>query len=426
MALTPVEDNELEQYGVGPASKGKKWYIKDTDGGRELVLFDEKSYQAVYRKPLAGVSEDMPSAATPPEVERLGGKPPNNGPPRTHVSTEDPYETAVSATRIPNDLAIRGMGPVGKVDTRTQPAVGGAPLVASTDKALGGTTAQKAPGWRQEGAYGTTVSAKPIPNDLQVRQSKPIGSVDTAMQPAVPPTRMQNATEGAALAPKTAAALSKAPERSVEKPSGETYSSWETEEVDLGEPKKLVIPKKLADSPIAKRMIEATQSSTGPIQPPSGSVIVTPEALEDAGTGKGDVFSVVIDPNVNEAWVATADGREVTRYKVGTGDITGSRYGKKYFSPVGSWQVMNEVPYSQGEGSYGPLWMGLSNPDTGKGIGYGLHGPHERTAKQLGGGFVNRGYVSHGCLRFSEEDILDLGRYLDVGARVQILPYQEQ
>jgi lipoprotein-anchoring transpeptidase ErfK/SrfK len=55
--------------------------------------------------------------------------------------------------------------------------------------------------------------------------------------------------------------------------------------------------------------------------------------------------------------------------------------------------------------------------------GYGLHGPHKQGDKAEGGGFENEGFISHGCLRFTEDDILRVGEYLDVGSSVEILPY---
>ena len=68
--------------------------------------------------------------------------------------------------------------------------------------------------------------------------------------------------------------------------------------------------------------------------------------------------------------------------------------------------------------------MGLTAPKSAGGSGYGLHGPHSRDDQAAEGGFVNEGYVSHGCLRFGDADMLDVGRYLDVGSSVTILPYK--
>ena len=71
------------------------------------------------------------------------------------------------------------------------------------------------------------------------------------------------------------------------------------------------------------------------------------------------------------------------------------------------------------EGSYGPVWMGLTAKS------YGLHGPHAAAdIASSGDEFVNEGFVSHGCIRFTERDMLKVGEYLDVGATVEILPYR--
>ena len=64
------------------------------------------------------------------------------------------------------------------------------------------------------------------------------------------------------------------------------------------------------------------------------------------------------------------------------------------------------------------MWMGLNVK------GYGLHGPHAaKDVSETGKEFVNEGFVSHGCIRFLEEDIIDLGAWLDKGAEVIIKPY---
>jgi hypothetical protein len=41
-----------------------------------------------------------------------------------------------------------------------------------------------------------------------------------------------------------------------------------------------------------------------------------------------------------------------------------------------------------------------------------------------GTGFINKGFVSHGCIRFLESDMISVGELLDVGAQVTILPYR--
>jgi hypothetical protein len=169
-------------------------------------------------------------------------------------------------------------------------------------------------------------------------------------------------------------------------------------------------------------MIQATEQAVGVAPAISDTVLVTEQALKQEAMASGGM-KLMIDPNTNEAWIEDETGSEVSRFSIGTGDITGTRYGKKYYSPVGTWQIVNEVPYGDVEGSYGPLWMGLSAPKSAGGSGYGLHGPHRAADKADGGGFVNGGHVSHGCIRFTEDDILKVGHLLDSGADVTILPY---
>jgi hypothetical protein len=190
-------------------------------------------------------------------------------------------------------------------------------------------------------------------------------------------------------------------------------------------PQELSVPDRIpsiqAKSDSIRAMIDSTTQDIGePVSAPDSS-IVTPQAIEEQST-PGSKHRLVIDPNTNRAWIES-DGRTVEEFSVGTGDITGDRYGKKYYSPTGKFKVKDEVPYKDVEGSYGPLWMGLDAPKSPGGAGYGLHGPHERASVE-GGGFINEGYVSHGCFRFREQDIVKIGDILDVGAEVEIIPYQ--
>jgi len=171
-----------------------------------------------------------------------------------------------------------------------------------------------------------------------------------------------------------------------------------------------------------KAMIDSTTQAIGEFTPPDDEAIVTVDSLE-AQANPTSPRELFIDPNSNEAWIVE-DGKEMRRFAIGTGDTTGTQYGKKYFSPVGTWQIINEVPYGDVEGGYGPLWMGLSAPKK-RGSGYGLHGPHAmKDVNPEGTGFINKGFVSHGCIRFLESDMISVGELLDVGAQVTILPYR--
>ena len=192
------------------------------------------------------------------------------------------------------------------------------------------------------------------------------------------------------------------------------------EPVELKEPKgKTPDLKKVKSSSTLTDVVIRSQKAIGTYTSPPDEVIVTNEALEDAGSAKASPpYRLVIDPNLNRAKILDSLGESIEQFAVGTGDTTGTRYGRKYFSPVGKWGIESKVPYSQKEGSYGPLWMGLTADK------YGLHGPHKAADVEAGGEeFKNKGFISHGCIRFMESDILKVGEYLDIGSTVEILPY---
>ena len=190
--------------------------------------------------------------------------------------------------------------------------------------------------------------------------------------------------------------------------------------MELKEPKgKTPDLKKVKSSSTLTDVVIRSQKAIGTYTSPPDEVIVTNEALEDAGSAKASPpYRLVIDPNLNRAKILDSLGESIEQFAVGTGDTTGTRYGRKYFSPVGKWGIESKVPYSQKEGSYGPLWMGLTADK------YGLHGPHKAADVEAEGKeFKNKGFISHGCIRFMESDILKVGEYLDIGSTVEILPY---
>lgn len=175
-----------------------------------------------------------------------------------------------------------------------------------------------------------------------------------------------------------------------------------------------------AGSGVLSDVVQRSQSALGGYTSPPDTLVVTQESLEEAGDNTDNApFKLIIDPNKNIAKILDADGDLMETFAVGTGDTTGTTYGgQKYFSPVGSHKIKNRQPYDKVEGGYGPLWLGLTEKS------YGLHGPHKRGDQDKErGGFHNEGFISHGCIRFSEEDILKVGDYLEVGSSVEILPY---
>ena len=179
------------------------------------------------------------------------------------------------------------------------------------------------------------------------------------------------------------------------------------------------------------RVVATSASAVGGVTLPDTSVVVLDGALE-AESNPRSFPILVLDPNINEATYYDEQGKTVGVYPIGTGDITGEQYGKRYFTPHGEYEVLNRAGYKDVEGSFGPLWMGLGTGEGEKltgpgGGGIGLHGPHARTSFDPDANqFINRGWVSHGCIRFQEKDILEIGRLLDIGSRVEIKPYREE
>lgn len=245
-------------------------------------------------------------------------------------------------------------------------------------------------------------------------------------------------------------------------------SAFLQEPVFLDRPAKGKTPdlEKVSTSDAGQRMVALTQKTLGDFRSPEGEVIVTVDSLKAAEspsfgatgpygssalapqftshtsllprqeiatmeTGRASQrpaafqspYRIEIDPNINRAVIYDSAGSIVEELPVGTGDITGTRYDRKYFSPIGSFKVESEVSYERTQGSYGPWWMGISAPKAPSGQGYGLHGPHATKDVDPEGGFVNQGYVSHGCLRFTVDDMNTVSKYLDIGSKVDILPY---
>lgn len=224
-----------------------------------------------------------------------------------------------------------------------------------------------------------------------------------------------------------------------------------------------------SDSVSLNRILEKTEKQIGDIRPPSGQVIVSIDSLKsesieekpvdifeevgpelpiedpadinlfdektDEKSGWGGVRSsrkqawIEIDPNINRAIIYNKDGKIIKKVPVGTGDVTGTRYTQKYWSPTGNFKVKNEMAYLSPEGErqgvYGPFFMGINAPKK-PGGGFGLHGPWmEGAIDPSGEGFINKGYVSHGCLRFLIEDMKLISKHLDIGSDVEILSYRE-
>ena len=175
---------------------------------------------------------------------------------------------------------------------------------------------------------------------------------------------------------------------------------------------------------ITKDMIKDTQNTIGPFSEQENTITILKDSLRKESI-PGERYKIVIDPNANDAWIIdNRTGDEVYRTPVGTGDITGNRYGEKYFTPTGKGTIVNEVPYPAGtreKPNYGDYWMGTS----WKSIG--LHGPwNPESIDPETGRFVNEGRVSHGCIRLTADGINTVAEYLNVGSEVEILPYESK
>lgn len=368
-SLRPMLDKTL-----GAPRVGRQWIIqKNEDGTIDATLFDNKRMRGVTRRTLS----NQPSIATAPAEEDVSPTRPSA--PMTFAEDRLRGPDAPESSGV--DLS--GMAPRPNVPMRFQEQADRPDDVSNLPVDL----ASLAP-----------------KTQLPVRryEAERPDTVDRAMS-SLESERMPFAT---------------APPDALDTP---------TTKVDNPEPVVLDAPKeetpdvkKVESSKTLTEVVLRSQDALGTYSSPKNEVLVTNEALEEAESPEPTPpYRLVIDPNQNRAEILDAVGNAIEDFAVGTGDTTGTRYGKKYFSPVGTWRVVNEVPYEQMEGSYGPIWMGLTAKS------YGLHGPHAAAdIAPSGDEFVNEGFVSHGCIRFTERDMLKVGEYLDVGATVEILPYR--
>lgn len=93
------------------------------------------------------------------------------------------------------------------------------------------------------------------------------------------------------------------------------------------------------------------------------------------------------------------NGKAAKSYPVGVG-----KFGTP--TPTGTYYIINKS--ANPGGPYGVMWMGLSRP------GYGIHGTNNPSS--IGG------YVSKGCIRMYNKDVLELSRLVPVGTQVTITP----
>lgn len=91
------------------------------------------------------------------------------------------------------------------------------------------------------------------------------------------------------------------------------------------------------------------------------------------------------------------DGNLVKSFPAGVGKNSSP-------TPTGTFYIVNKRPNPGGP--YGAMWIGLSIP------GYGIHGTNNPSS--IGG------YVSKGCVRLYNKDVLDLAAIVPIGTPVTI------
>ena len=184
-----------------------------------------------------------------------------------------------------------------------------------------------------------------------------------------------------------------------------------------------LIPDSLTEDMIAK-----TTEEVGDVQQP-GVTTVTEGAFRKAfSAGNPTGNKVVIDPNINVAQVIASDGSVVAEYNVGTGDITGTRYGgRKWFTPTGLGRIIDAQKRPVGPGQEGPYKLRLSLSFYKHKNPFLLHGQYEpnKIIRDAENAFINEGYVSHGCVRFFNEDMNALVKLIGKGSAIEILPYAD-
>tara|TARA_R110000765_G_scaffold367889_1_gene457975 strand:+ start:748 stop:1950 length:1203 start_codon:yes stop_codon:yes gene_type:complete len=381
MSSGVISDEEAMSYGVGPAGPGRKW-MKSND---QIALMDDNR-GLIFKKTIGGSS---PKPRPQPQVQQAPQRP------------SAPMGFSYSANKEPEDIPFPQFSPAPE------------PLEQLIGSAIRKLQLQGEDSSTEQAVPETTLRRSDMPNMPDVRfnaETPPVRGMefqprlDSFSKDMPPRDDLYTST-----LPRQAASLTPKEEK--------VKDSLQSKDVLVP---SLSMVKLIEASDSLRLMVETTAEEIGGIESPADSVIVTPTALNQVSVSNGP-YRLVIDPNTNEAWVESADG-ELARFPVGTGDITGDRYGKKYFSPVGTHKIVSNVDYEQVQGSYGPTWLGLDAPKAASGQGYGLHGPYERESVE-GDSFANKGYVSHGCMRFREKDLITLGQWLDVGTEVQVLPY---
>ncbi len=109
-------------------------------------------------------------------------------------------------------------------------------------------------------------------------------------------------------------------------------------------------------------------------------------------------YSIIVSL-INRQLYLVKDGSVIKTYPIGIGKIVTA-------TPTGTYKIINKAPNSGGP--YGVMWMGLSKPH------YGIHGTNN--PQSIGK------YVSDGCIRMYNPDVLELSKIVPIGTTVVIRP----
>jgi lipoprotein-anchoring transpeptidase ErfK/SrfK len=107
-------------------------------------------------------------------------------------------------------------------------------------------------------------------------------------------------------------------------------------------------------------------------------------------------YRIIVD--ISDRRLHLLDGDTVVRsFPVGVGKIATQ-------TPTGEYRIINKQ--ANPGGAFGALWMGLSRPH------YGIHGTDRPSS-------IGK-FVSRGCIRMYNEDVMLLSSLVPIGTRVTI------
>ncbi|WP_424766464.1 L,D-transpeptidase [Paenibacillus sp. sgz302251] len=109
-------------------------------------------------------------------------------------------------------------------------------------------------------------------------------------------------------------------------------------------------------------------------------------------------YRIIVD--LSERQLHLLDGNTVIHsYPVGVGRMVTQ-------TPTGEYFIINKQAHPGGP--FGDFWMGLSKPH------YGIHGTNDPSS--IGH------FVSHGCIRMFNDDVVALSQIVPIGTMVTIRP----